>query len=171
VPETIHVIRDVDQAHPCEGLFREYVSWSVGQLAGECGLHLSDEEVEAAHENFKLEWPQIFGPEGRMYLATIDQEPAAVAVLMPHDDGEGEIKRMFVRPGFRGTGLARRMLERLIEDAREIGYSKLRLESVSFMREAHQLYRSVGFVDSDPFYAEGAEVGLDQFEVFMELSL
>jgi GNAT superfamily N-acetyltransferase len=171
VSETIHVIRDVNQARPCDELFREYVSWSVGQLAAECGMHLSEEEVEAAHQNFRLEWPEIFGPEGRMYLATVDDDSAAVAVLMPHDIGEGEIKRMYVRPDFRGTGLARRMLERLIDDAREIGYSKLLLESVSFMREAHQLYRSMGFVDSEPFHAEGAEQGLDQFEIFMELSI
>ena len=68
--------------------------------------------------------------------------------------------------------MARRLLEQVVEDARALGYRAVRLESLDFMRSAHALYRSVGFVESGPYEGlEGARNGVDQFEIFMRLDL
>ena len=58
---------------------------------------------------------------------------------------------MYVRPAFRGRGIGRLIVDRLISDARQIGYRRLRLESLNFLAAAHALYASVGFVEIDPY--------------------
>lgn len=63
---------------------------------------------------------------------------------------------MYVRPEFRGKGVGRALLDRLITEAREVGYQRMRLDSARFMHVAHTLYRSMGFQDI-PAY-EGSEV-------------
>jgi GNAT superfamily N-acetyltransferase len=164
-------IQDVAGAERCDVLFREYGAWSVQRLAQDCGLQLTEGELEAAHASFQLEWPKLFAPKGRMYLALVGAAEAGVGALKPIDSEMAEIKRMYVRPDFRGLGVGRVILQRLVDDARELGYKVARLETLVYMTEAHDLYRSKGFVDAERFEAEGSDVGLAQFELFMELKL
>lgn len=86
---------------------------------------------------------------------------------------------MYVRSEFRGNGIGRLIAERLIADARSIGYEKLRLESLKILTSAHTLYRSLGFQEVAPYADnsmqdyQAAEV-LDRYQasvVFMELAL
>jgi len=86
---------------------------------------------------------------------------------------------MFVPHAYRGKGIGRAITNRLIEDARTIGYRQLRLESLEFLDAAHSLYRSVGFREVDP-YADNsmgsyqATEQLDRYysiTVFMEMDL
>ena len=78
---------------------------------------------------------------------------------------------MYVRPAFRGKGIGRSLLEKLIEAAREIGYWRLRLDSATFMTEAHRLYHSLGFKDIEPYPESEIPAALHQHWVFMELAL
>jgi len=81
-----------------------------------------------------------------------------------------EIKRMYVRPGARRTGVGRAILERLLADARVEGYRFVRLETLRFMVEAHALYRSVGFVDTVVLDRSGTAMsGLANLAYQMEL--
>jgi GNAT superfamily N-acetyltransferase len=164
-------VNDEEGAATCESLFREYGAWSAGHLAEDFGIVLSADDMEEVHATFRLEQPVLFGPRGRLYLVEVDGEPAGVGALKPIGPDVCEIKRMFVRPSWRGMGIARRILERLISDARELGYRTARLETMTYMREAHDLYRSIGFVDSEPFEAEGAQFGVAQCELFMTLEI
>ena len=88
----------------------------------------------------------------------------------------GEIKRMYVRPVFRGKGMGRTLLEKLIDEAQDCGYSKLRLDSGPFMKEAHGLYYSFGFRNIEP-YPESEVLGEDipkeisENWIFMEMDL
>ena len=66
-------------------------------------------------------------------------------------NGVAEIQRMYVRPAARGRGVGRRMLERLLSQARTLGVETVRLESLAFLAEAHALYRSTGFADVPPW--------------------
>lgn len=76
---------------------------------------------------------------------------------------------MFVRPAYRGHGVARAVLAALMDDARTIGYERLRLESLALMTAAHSLYRSVGFVDTGAFeHNEAAMSDLNPVTIFME---
>jgi GNAT superfamily N-acetyltransferase len=164
-------IVDAEGAERCEVLFREYAKWSIGRLADECGMSMSAEAEQAVHAAFRQEWPALFAGDGRLYLAKVEDQPAGVGALKPIDDELGEIKRMYVRDAYRRHGVARLVLETLVSDARRIGFRTVRLETLSYMRGAIELYRSMGFVDVDRFEAEGAKTGVAQFELFMELAV
>lgn len=165
-------ITDDEQAMPCDALFREYVGWVDAQLRAVHGLTVDDAALQEVHAAFRREWPKMFGPGGRMYLAIVGGEPAGVAALKPLTETEAELKRMYVRPAWRGHNVARRLLGQVIDDARHLGYRGVRLESLDFMRAAHALYRSTGFVEIDPYDGlEGARNGVDRFELFMRLDL
>src|SRR5579863_5660398 len=90
---------DINQ---CEPLFREYGEWSREKLAQECGFNLIEEDLETAHTLFRAEWPKLLGSRGRLYLATVDGEAAGVGALKPVSSDTSELKRMFVRPAYRG---------------------------------------------------------------------
>lgn len=82
---------------------------------------------------------------GVFLLARVDHEPAGCGALRPYDDHRAEIKRMFVRPAFRGIGLARRLLAELETIAAERGFQSLILETGERMTEAIALYRKAGY--------------------------
>ena len=95
------------------------------------------------------------------------------------EPGVGEVQRMYVAPAFRGKGLGRAMVERLIQEARTAGYKTLRLESMDFLHEAHSLYESMGFRRIQPYadnsmsHYQSAE-SLEQYykvSVYMEMDL
>jgi GNAT superfamily N-acetyltransferase len=85
-----------------------------------------------------------------LYLAEIEGEPVGMGALRPLAPDVAEIKRMYVRPSARGLGVGRAILQRLIDDARGLGYKTIHLDSAPFMHEAHALYRSFGFVPTAP---------------------
>jgi ribosomal protein S18 acetylase RimI-like enzyme len=78
----------------------------------------------------------------------------------------GEMKRLYLRPDHRGSGIGRKMAQRVIEDARVIGYHTLRLDTIPQMKEAISLYRSLGFREISP--PPGAPMA---GEIYMEMSL
>jgi putative acetyltransferase len=84
-------------------------------------------------------------PRGRLLLAVIDGEPAGCIALRPVDDTRCEAKRLFVRPKFRGTGLGRTLLERLLDEARHAGYRELIGDTLPVMDRALVLYDRMGF--------------------------
>ena len=118
-------------------------------------------------------------PFGRFYLARLSDQAVGVGCLKKLEEGVAELQRMYVSPQSRGKGIGRAIANRLINDARSIGYRKLRLESLDFLREAHSLYRSLGFHDIEP-YADNSMEAYQQAEqmdryysiaVFMEMDL
>ena len=86
-------------------------------------------------------------------------------------DDAAEIKRMYVEPEQRGNGVGHTLLDALLVAGRHEGYSRVLLDSVGFMHDAHRLYRSAGFVDSAPHPESEIPEDLQRHWVFMELSL
>ena len=106
-------------------------------------------------------------PEGRLLLATSDGQAAGCVALHKLDDEVCEMKRLYVRPQFRGKGLGKALAERVINEARAIGYKKLRLDTVEpVMRTAVAMYRQLGFREIAPYRPNPIEGAL-----YMELGL
>lgn len=147
----------------------------------------SPEQIAAVHELF-LEYAQSLGfslcfqsfdkelaslpgdyapPDGRLLLATREGVPAACVALHKLEADICEMKRLYVRPQFRGKGLGRALAERVIADARQIGYTRLRLDTVEpMMQAAVAMYRQLGFREIAPYRENPIEGAL-----YMELAL
>jgi putative acetyltransferase len=90
-------------------------------------------------------------PRGRLLLARIAGEPAGCVALRPIAAGDAEMKRLFVRPAYRGMGIGRTLAECVVDEARGLGYATLKLDTLPQMREAHGLYKALGFVETAPY--------------------
>ncbi len=129
-------------------LIREYLEWLNERLQREYGLSF---EVEAMVTSDLEDGHKFHPPDGRFYLAVYQGQAAGVGCLKKLSPGVGEVQRMYVLPRFRGKGIGRAIIQKLIEEARAEGYRQLRLESLRFLEEAHRLYHSIGFKDTDPY--------------------
>lgn len=91
-------------------------------------------------------------PQGRLLLAEWDGEAAGCVALHPLDSQTCEMKRLYLRPPYRGKGLGRTLVQRVIDAARAIGYLRMRLDTVEpLMKDAVALYRRFGFRDIPPY--------------------
>ena len=124
-------------------------------------LDLQHYDDETAHLERK------YGPpEGRLYLARWDGAAAGCSGLRRLDSMRCEMKRLYVRPAFRGLKTGRALAEKLIADAREIGYSRMLLDTFPFLRSAVKMYHDLGFYEI-PSYNNSPMDGL----VYLQLDL
>ena len=149
-------------------LFWEYLEWANGRVNEEFGVNF---DIETVLEGDMADLDIYFPPDGRLMLATDQSHPAGIACLKKLRKDIAEIKRIYVRPGFRGRGIGRALLERLLAEAKEIGYPAIRLDSARFMREAHALYRSAGFDEIEPYPESEIPPEFQKHWVFMERQL
>lgn len=100
-------------------------------------------------ESFQTELDQLPGvygpPAGRLFLALVEGQPAGCVALKQIEPAIGELKRLYVRPAFRGRGLGRRLAQTILSEARALGYRAIRLDTLPSMNAARALYRSLGF--------------------------
>ena len=136
-------------------LFEEYAAW--------LGIDLS-------FQGFAAELAGLPGPyappQGRLLLALQDGLALGCVALRPQEEGVCEMKRLYVRPPFRGQGVARQLVDRLVHEARLTGYQRMRLDTLPGMRAAIRLYEALGFVRCPAYYATPLPD-----TIFMELQL
>jgi putative acetyltransferase len=107
-------------------------------------------------QNFDQELADLPGdyapPQGRLLLAEYEGQLAGCVALHKLDSATCEMKRLYLRPQFRGHGLGRALAERIIAEARQIGYQRMRLDTVEpVMKDAVVMYRRFGFKDIAPY--------------------
>jgi GNAT superfamily N-acetyltransferase len=92
-------------------------------------------------------------PEGGLWLAWDGLNALGCVALQPLTQGTAEVKRMYVRPASRGRGIARALAQRVVVEARALGYERLRLGTLTTMHAAQKLYTSLGFRPIPPYRA------------------
>jgi GNAT superfamily N-acetyltransferase len=134
-----------DDIRAVQVIFREYAEW--------VGDHI-------CFQTFAREVADLPGryepPEGRLLIALVDDRLAGCAALRKLGPGICEMKRLYVRPAFRGAGLGRLLVEQIIAEARGAGFQFLRLDSLPRMERAMNLYRAFGFREI-PRYGDNPE--------------
>ena len=108
-------------------------------------------------QNFEEELATLPGkyalPAGRLLLAFVDGALVGCGSLRPFDQQACEMKRVYVRPEYKGQGIGRQLAERLIAEAKLIGYTRMRLDTIpAQMMEASRLYLALGFHEIPPYY-------------------
>ncbi len=123
------------------GLFLEYQSW----LGVDLCFQGFDEELASLPGRYRP-------PGGGLWLARVDGCLAGCIGFRPLNDGECEMKRLWVRPDYRGLGLGRRLAETCIGAVPAGGYDAMCLDTLGFMAEARTLYESLGFHEIPAYY-------------------
>lgn len=117
--------------------------------------------VDLCFQNFAEEianLPGLYGPPcGCLLIAESNEELAGCVAVRGLDDGDCEIKRLYVRPKYRREGVGRRLVETAIGFARDVGYARMLLDTLPAMTEAQSLYQSLGFGEIDGYYRNPVE--------------
>ena len=127
------------------------------------GLDLSFQDFQDELE----ELPGEYSPaEGAILLARDEDKTVGCVALRKIDETTCEMKRLYVKPEYRGEGLGRKLSKSIIEKARDKGYEKMKLDTLTTLKEANELYRSLGFEECEPYRYNPLEDAL-----YMELEL
>jgi ribosomal protein S18 acetylase RimI-like enzyme len=144
-----------------KGLLEEYLS-SMLELDGP--VHIK--EVEAHKQQMNNPGDYFRPPDGCLLVAKYKKESAGCVALRKLNNDICEMKRLYVKPEFRGLKIGRELAERVIEQARRIGYERIRIHTITALERANRLYKSLGFNEIDPYEDTPREDA-----VFMELRL
>lgn len=140
---TIEVAKTPQAFETGRGLIREYADW--------LGVDLCFQGYEEELANLDT----VYGlPAGRLFLALEEEKAAGCIGLRPlAEPGVAEMKRLYVRPAYRGQGLGKALVRRTIDAAREIGYRRILFDTwPPRMPEAQEMYRRLGCVETPPYY-------------------
>lgn len=132
-----------DRKEQVRELFTEYTDMLVDndpEFADYLKLQNYDEELEHLRDKYGT-------PGGRLYLLSVDGKIAGSIALKRLNEDECEIKRLYIRPAYRGKRLADGMVEKIIADARDIGYKRILLDTLPFLQTAIRMYRRLGFYE------------------------
>lgn len=146
-----------DQVNAIRELFLEYAN----SLEFDLGFQGFQSEIDSLPGNYSA-------PKGCVLLALKNSELAGCVALKPIDEEICEMKRLFVRPKFQGHGIGRTLVQKILKRAADMGYGKIRLDTVPSMRAAIEMYRAFGFY-SIPAYRENPVPGTSYLERTLRL--
>jgi ribosomal protein S18 acetylase RimI-like enzyme len=138
--EIIH-IKTAKHLDEIRQLFREYENYLGVDL---CFQGFEDELARLPGE--------YASPKGSLLLAVDGKNTAGCVAVRKYNGDVCEMKRLYLRPKYRGVGLGRKLAEKIIKEAERIGYSSIRLDTLKKLKEAMGLYESLGFKRVDPYY-------------------
>jgi len=112
------------------------------------GFDLSFQNFDAELDNFPVQYSP---PTGSLFLALSQNLPIGCVGMRYFEDGICEMKRLFVKPNFRGKRVGRLLAEAAVKAGKNLGYERMRLDTLPTMKKANHLYRSLGFVEIEPY--------------------
>lgn len=135
-----------------------YVKYSIEELEEVREIFIEYAEflqVDLCFQDFEKELQTLhevyLPPMGCIILAKQDNQVLGCVALKPIGEGICEMKRLYVRPEARGNNLGKKLVEELIDFARNAGYKTMKLDTISSLKEAINLYQSKGFVKTEPY--------------------
>ena len=158
----IRLAASAEDLEQIKHLFREYFEWIRRDLEVDMSYQGVEDELASLPGAFSL-------PDGCLLLAESDGQTVGCVALRRHDTHTCELKRMYVKPEYRGRGIGRALGERIIHEAKCKGYQLMVLDTEVSLKNAQQLYDSLGFKLTQQYY----EVPPDILKrtIFMELAL
>jgi ribosomal protein S18 acetylase RimI-like enzyme len=112
-------------------------------------------DVDLSFQNIEHELQNIQGeygpPSGSVLLALYGEQAAGCVALRKWDEHVCEMKRLYVQPDFNGKGIGRKLASSIIDEAKNLGYHFMRLDTLPTMEQAISLYRSLGFYSIEPY--------------------
>ena len=152
-------------------LSQEYVGWMIAEIR----LHYPELDIqeftsEHDYDDVRKKFPgEHIPPNGCLLVALSDGEACGCVALGKLTKSICEMRTLYVRPAYRGTGVGRNLAEASLDEARKFGYSHVRLDTLAFMESALNLYRSLGFYDIAAY--RDVSASLKQHICFLELKL
>ena len=143
-----YIIKDAyEYSEEIKDLFTEYTDTLIENDS------TFKEYLEQQHyDNELMDLTQKYGrPAGRLYIAFADEKACGCIGLRKVDDERCELKRLYVLPEMRGSGLGKKLVELIIEEAAGIGYKEIILDTLPFLKEAIEMYKKYGFYEIDRY--------------------
>lgn len=140
---SIEIVYGYDFKDEIKSLFTEYTEYLVendSKFKEYLEIQKYDDEIEHFESKYGL-------PCGRLYVAYYENQVAGCIALRKLNDKECEMKRLYVIPEFRNNGIAKALVEKLVSDAKEIGYSSMLLDTLPFLQTAIKMYKKMGFYE------------------------
>jgi len=151
-----------DEEEDIKNLFREYTDMLI--------LENPNVKKILDTQDYNLELNSLkkkYGlPYGRLYIAKVGGVPAGCVCLRKIDDISCEIKRLYVKPQFRRNSIARKLMDRIVNDAESMGYKCILLDTLPFLYDAIKLYEKMGFYKTGSYNNNP-----DKMAVYMKLDL
>jgi ribosomal protein S18 acetylase RimI-like enzyme len=151
-------------------LFLEFIQWVVPLVETLWVIPIDIPPADIV-EHDMADIQKFMPRDGRLFLASDDSGVVGCACARTIRPGLAEIKRVYVRPDGRGSGTGRALIQTIIADLRDAGYTTVRLETAPFMPGAERLYRSLGFKDIAPYDESETPSQFRHHGIYLELSL
>jgi ribosomal protein S18 acetylase RimI-like enzyme len=153
------------------GLSQQYVTWMIAEIQARYPeLDIREFTSEHAYDDIRKKFPgEHVAPDGCLLIALSDAQACGCVALGRLTSSIGEIRTLYVQPAFRSAGVGKKLVEAVLNEARNCGYSYVRLDTLAFMEKALNLYRSLGFYDIASY--RDISDRLKQYIRFLELKL
>jgi len=149
----------------------EYMSWIINELDNNYqidSLALMRMTIPEIVEGTIGPFLSLKPPEGLLFIAKVEGNVAGMGALTRLSDEIGEVKRMYNRPQYRGRGLGKRMLHKLLETGREFGYTKFMLDTPKWAHAAQHIYKSAGFKEIEEYPESQIPPDLRKYWMYMK---
>jgi GNAT superfamily N-acetyltransferase len=149
----------------------EFVKWDHEQILTHHGVDMREWTGNEYVESMVDDLAALKPPKGFVLVLEDEEKLVGMGLIKTIGEGIGEVGRMYIRPEYRGRGYGKELMEQLVAQAEEIGYSILRLETADFMSAALNVYRSSGFKERGEYPGNEVPEWYRPYCIFMEMAL